>query len=163
MPRPRSIEVRWLVIYKRLVLDDSWRDVSDALCGASKHFQEATIALFRRTGDVRGADHTGGRRRRGRRMTAAIDQMLLDRVLDDPTATLVQHSAAIWLSTGQSVSVSTVCRAMRRLGMTRLRVRSARDTLGSRPHAHAAALALRCGSTTPTSATRPAPWTSGRR
>jgi len=38
-------------------------------------------------------------------------------VLDSPSATLQEHKVSILLEEGVAVSVSTLCRAMRRLGL----------------------------------------------
>ena len=55
-------------------------------------------------------------------VTAADDLELLGRVLDDPTATLQEHSTHILMQHGKSVSVPTLCRAMKRLGLTHKKV-----------------------------------------
>lgn len=121
MPAPHSVELRWMVVLKRTVLGLTWRQVSDDLCGVSKHFQSDTLALFYTTGDVRGIAHSKIRRRERRpsKMTVDLDMELLARVLDDPTAKLRDHTAHIYLSHGVSISVVTICRAMARLGLTK--------------------------------------------
>ena len=115
-------EVRWLVIFKRLILGLGWIQVDCDLCGASKHFQQDMIKLFLTTGDVKPKRYP--KERRGTKMTAARDMQLLGAVLDDPTATLDDHSAKIHLTTGISISASSLCRAMRRVGLSHKRVRS---------------------------------------
>ena len=55
-------------------------------------------------------------------MTAEMDVLLLHLVLDSPNAMLKEITATIHLSTGKQVHLSTVCRAMRRLNLTRQRL-----------------------------------------
>ena len=96
-----------------------------------KHFQRTTLEIFTSTGDVLGPAQRE-RRRPPRKMTAEMELRLMGMVLDDPEATLLDHSARIMLSTGVNVSVSTICRAMRRIGMSYKRVRSSvRESLCS--------------------------------
>ena len=116
MGRPHSYEIRWLAVYKRLFLDMSWKQVRKDLCGVSKHFQEDWIRVFVQTGDV------GSKKRRERKMSAEHDLRLIGMVLDDPTATLSDHSTQLRLEHGLVVSISTLCRALRRLGLSHQRL-----------------------------------------
>ena len=100
MPARRSAEIRWIVVYKRLVLDHDWKMVDKALNGASKHFQNDVIDLFNRTGDVVPPASRKTRSRPRSKMTSEMDLVLLGQVLDDPCATLLEHSSRISLSHG---------------------------------------------------------------
>lgn len=124
MPAPHSIELRWMVVYKRTVLGLGWKTVRDDLCGVSKHFQSDTLLTFSQTGDVRGVAQSSIHRgaRRASKMTVEMDMELMRRVLDDPTAKLSDHSASIYFAHGTSISISTLCRAMARLGLTHKRL-----------------------------------------
>ena len=105
--------LRWLVIYKRLVLGFSHREVTQALEGISKHCQEDILNRFFLTGDV--ATFQGRRDAPpvNKVMSAKDDLWLLCSVIDDPSATLDQRAASFKLATGKAVHVSTLCRALR--------------------------------------------------
>jgi hypothetical protein len=105
-----SSDIRWLVVYKRLVM---------GLEGLSKHCQEAILNHFGQTGDVGGAASRAGGKKV---MTAQQDRQLLDMVLDEPTTTLQGHSVSFLLQHGVKVHISSICRAMKRLQLTRQKV-----------------------------------------
>ena len=108
MPAAHSLELRWLVIYKRVMLNQPPSKVSQDLCGVSEHFQRDMLQLFTLTGDVRGLAYAAGRERKARsrrstKMTAALDLELIGRVLDDPKAILSDHAAHGPPPTGRQV------------------------------------------------------------
>ena len=105
--------LRWLVVYKRLVLCFSHGEVTQALEGISKHCQSDILNRFFLTGDV--ATFQGRRAAPpvNKVMSAKDDLWLLCSVIDDPSATLDQRTASFKLATGKKVHVNTLCRALR--------------------------------------------------
>ena len=119
--------MRWLVVYKRLFKFkdghcDHHSDVTDALEGIGKSTQNAIISRFLATGgvDTHGNGRQGGTH--GTVMTAELEVHLFQKVLDDPKATLHSHSMSFMLEHGVSIHISTLCRAMRRLGLSHQQV-----------------------------------------
>jgi transposase len=153
--------LRWLIVYKRLVLGFTHREVTQALEGISKHCQADILNRFFLTGDV--ATFQGHRDAPpvNKVMSAKDDLWLLCSVIDDPSATLDQRAASFKLATGKTVHVSTLCRALRdRWGMSYQKVtppaRLARSVLlscdtgclaGSRPPALGRCSTGRCSVT----------------
>ena len=111
-------EIRWLVVWKRLVLEYSHREVTHQLEGISRHCQDDILRRFATTGTVE--THKGQRHGPpGNREIDARDELwLLGSVLDDPRATLRQRTLDFQLVSGKRVHLSAVCRALHRLGLT---------------------------------------------
>lgn len=124
MGKPYSDDIRWLVVWKRLVRGKSPREVTEDLEGAvCADTQDIWLRCFAQTGDVAGRTGKAASEESSRRqMTPEMDLLLFQLVIDSPSAMLKEHHRTIVLSTGSSVDLSTICRAMRRLGMTRQRL-----------------------------------------
>ena len=118
---PHSTELRWLVVWKRLWFGHSARQVSAALepLRVSRRFQSKLLEHFARTGDVVRA---GPAAPRARMITPALEIELLHAVLDSPTWTLRQHALELQLQHGITVSLPTLCRAMRHLRLSHQRL-----------------------------------------
>ena len=115
MPARYHEQIRWLVVYKRVFLGDSQRDVSDALL-VGRRFQRDVLRLFWSTGNVVAPRADAPSQSV---LTPQLEIALLHDVLDAPRATLNQRAATLQLAHGVTVSVSTVCRAMRRLRLSK--------------------------------------------
>lgn len=113
MPPAYGAQIRWLVIYKRFFLDESPARIEQAL-HVSLGFQKMIIRRFLETGDVMPTNRGGA----PRTLQAEHERAILHAVLDSPTTTLQQHSDQLLLSHGMTVSVSTLCRAMRRMNLS---------------------------------------------
>ena len=114
-----SEDLRWLVVYKRLILGEDHAAVTEALCGKlCKKTQSEIIERFLATGDVK---TWKGRREAppaNKVVHAEDDLWLLGSVIDDPAATLEARTAEFALAMGKRVHVSTVCRALHRMGLS---------------------------------------------
>ena len=107
--------LRWLVVYHRVYRGVNWRDVQSMLC-VSKTCQSSILSRFWSTGDVmrQRPDHAAS----ARVLTHEMEMDLFHDVLDAPRATLNQRAATLELLHGVTVSISTICRAMRRLRLS---------------------------------------------
>jgi len=114
-------EIRWRVVWKRLVLNLSSREVSEHLDGITDQTQALILRRFLETGGVDTWQGQGGQRPH-QVFDADADIWLLCDVLDDPTATLQLRADRLLLRTGREVHVSSICRAMRRLMLSRQKV-----------------------------------------
>jgi hypothetical protein len=119
-------------VWKRLGKGESPLTVTLELEGISKNCQNDILDRFWRTG---GVDTWQGRREAppaNRVIDGADDLWLLGDVLDDPTATLCARAATFRRVRGKTVHLSSICRALRRLGLTHGRLQnwaSERDDL----------------------------------
>ena len=124
MPRSFSRDIRWLVLYKRLFRGKTAAEVTAELEGSvCEDTQSEWLRRFAATGDV--VDTQSGRRGTlpaNKQATPEVDLLLFQLAIDSPDATLTEQRATLELSTGIRVHLSTVCRAMRRLGLTRQRL-----------------------------------------
>ena len=118
-----SSDVRWLVVWKRFVLGKHHSTVTAELEGLTRQCQNTILQRFLQTGDVETWQGQGAARPH-RVIDAEADLFLLGNVLDDTTARLSERATSLRLATGKEVHISTLSRAMRRLGMSRQRVRS---------------------------------------
>ena len=124
MPVPYHICIRWLVVYKRLWLDQPWEMVWEAL-HVSKTFQTTVLLLFFRTGDVQSSRVRAPGNRRlpvspcpWRKLTREMEISLFHDVLDSPSSKLSERALALELEHGVKVSVPTLCRAMRHMRLS---------------------------------------------
>ena len=90
-----SEDLRWLVVFKRLVLGEDHAAVTEALCGklCKKTHESEIIERFLATGDVK---TWKGRREAppaNKVVHAEDDLWLLGSVIDDPAATLEARTA----------------------------------------------------------------------
>ena len=126
MPRSLSNDLRWRVVWARDGHGDTHAEVAQRL-GISERTVERILKRFDETGDVR----TWQGKRGGvstapwkQKMTYEQDMKLLELVtIMDDKSMLTEIHHQFYLSTEVDISISTVCRAMWRLGFTRKRVR----------------------------------------
>ena len=128
MPAAFSKDLRWRVVWGRDLLDLSHAGIAQNL-QLSERTVRRILNRFDATGDVR--THQGQRgglqhaAPQNQKMTPEQDLKLLELVtiLDDKSMlTEIHHQ--FYLSTGTDVHISTICRAMRRLGFTRKKARA---------------------------------------
>jgi transposase len=98
----------------------SQRALADLL-GVSVSFVEKLLRRHRRTGDGAPKPHAGGHKRR---LEAAAETMIQEAVRAPPDITLDDLCTRIAATQGLQVSVSTMCRALQRLGLPRKKRRS---------------------------------------
>ena len=129
-----AAHVRILVVFKRLVLGLSPATVTADLEGISASCQGEIIKRFLKTRTFDTWQGQGASQPH-RVLDGESDLFLLGNVLDDPTATLSERATSLRLATGKSVHVASICRAMRRLLLTRQRVRASSRRARRRAHA----------------------------
>ena len=97
-----SRDIRWLVVYKSVVLRLTVPDICDELsCGAT--FVKGIILMFNATGDILGKLHQPRAQRPQRKrkvMTPATCERLLRLVVEDPAATVSEPRMSLLASTG---------------------------------------------------------------
>ena len=124
MPRAYSEDLRWLVVFKRLVLGLPWSDVQEDLGDRfCRKTQRDILKRFEDTTSV--ATHQG--RRPGppanQVFDAAHDLFLLEQTRLHRSAFHRERSMHVQLATGTPVHILTICRAMQRMLLQRQRVR----------------------------------------
>lgn len=148
MPAALSTDLRWRVVWARDLDGKALPQIARDL-----HIGEKTVRRilkrFDVTGDVRAHQGKGGglpTERSNTVMTYAQDMKLLElvTVLDDKSM-LSEIQKHFVDATGVHASVSTICRAMRRLGYTRKKARRRRQQLAA-PARLPARAALHVGS-----------------
>jgi hypothetical protein len=126
MPSAYSEDVRWMVVYKRIVLGHSACRVQHDLEGLragerpkQRHLaaetQDAWVALFLRTGTV--TSQQGRREAPPANKVMQLDEVhwLFTQMLQHPTRKLREHANEFELEHGQRVAKSTLCHAARSL------------------------------------------------
>jgi transposase len=91
--------------------------------GVSLSFVEKLLRRHRTTGDIAPKPHGGGQRPR---LDAAAQGQVRQLVRDQPDATLEELCTRAAATLGIRVSVPTMCRVVRRLGLPRKKSRSTR-------------------------------------
>ena len=86
------------------------------LFGVSVSFVEKLLQRYRTTGTIAAKPHGGGQKRR---LDAAADQRILAWIQAQPDLTLVQLQTKTRQELGISLSLATLCRTLKRLGLTR--------------------------------------------
>jgi transposase len=100
----------------------SQRAIAD-IFGVSLSFVEKLLRRHRTTGEIAPKPHAGGQRLR---LDAAAQAQVRRQVHDQPDATLEELCTRVAETTGIRVSVPTMCRVVRRLGLPRKKSRSMR-------------------------------------
>ena len=118
-----SSDLRWLVVLKRLIWREDESTVREDI-GASPSTQDRILKSFRKTGGV-GSEAAGASRRgRARELATAEMDMRLLAMAHKSKMTLAERSATLIVEGGMKVHAATVCKALRRLQLSRQRVRS---------------------------------------
>ena len=86
------------------------------LFGVSVSFVEKLLQRYRTTGTFSAKPHGGGQKRR---LGADADQHILAWIQAQPDLTLVELQTKTYQELGISLSLATLCRNLKRLGLTR--------------------------------------------
>jgi transposase len=115
-----STDVRYQLVqaYQRRL--GSQRALADAF-GVSPSFVKKVLRRYRTTGHLTPKPPTGGQKPR---LDAAAQAMLRGLVRARPESTLEELCTRVATTTGIQVSVSTMCRTLQRLGISRRQSRS---------------------------------------
>lgn len=116
---PYSKDLRWRVVWQRIGMELSYREISKNLClslgTVHNHFK-----LFEHTGEV--AAKTSNRE--ATRTLSEYDELtVVGLLLDDPSMYLSEVCQKIAALTGIVVSPATICRVIHRNGFTRKKIR----------------------------------------
>lgn len=84
--------------------------------GVSVSFVEKLLQRYRTTGTFTAKPHGGGQKRR---LDADADQHILAWIQAQPDLTLAQLQTKTYQELGISLSLATLCRNLKRLGLTR--------------------------------------------
>ena len=126
--------VRWLVVWQVCICGWPYGEVRNGLRGwdAKKPAASTLSRIVHRYWRTGGVDTWQGQRVApppNRRMNDAEELQLVRQLVDWPHATLGEHRKELQLATGVRVSLSTICRAVWRMGYRRTKARA-------RPRAH---------------------------
>jgi transposase len=117
-----SIDVRQKILRACERPLGSQRRIADVF-GVSLAFVEKVLRQHRTTGDIAPKPHAGGQKPRLDPAAQAVERRL---VADHPDATLEEVCTRVAADRGVRVSVPTMCRVLRRLGLPRNKSRSTR-------------------------------------
>ena len=116
-----TADIRWRIVYQRLALELTFEEIATRLNIATSTAHRI-YHQFELTGDIRPVS-----RSEPRPDTRALDEhnelIIIGVILNNPTLYLDELCQTTLALTDVSVSPSTVCRIMRRYGITRKRVR----------------------------------------
>ena len=125
MPGAHPEALAWRVVMK-LQSGQSITQISDRETGLAVSFNYVNNVWrrFRETGSV--ATHQGHRSAPPANTTLSYkeDIAIVHLIIDSPRATMHEQRAAFILETGAEIAYSTFCRAVRRLGYSRVKVRA---------------------------------------
>ena len=126
MPSAHTNDLRWRAVYGIWWDGLAFSDVADRLTMGPMKVTAAWVRsmweLFEHTGDVES--------RQGQRdvppanliVDDSTAHKLLQQILNAPSLMLSEQKAEFELTTGESIHISTFCKAVRRLGLTRQKV-----------------------------------------
>lgn len=131
--RTLSPDIRWRIVWKSYLHAKTAKEICTELL-VSKATVKRVLSRFRANGSVV-RSHCEKRELPWVKFTRARCQRLLELVADADAANSLTELRQAWLDeTGHDVSLSTMCRAMARIGYTRKRVRGLHSV--TRPFAH---------------------------
>ena len=118
--RAYSVDIRWRVVYQRIGMELHFHEIANRLNIATSTAHRI-YQQFARTGDVEPA------RRKARPELRALDEhnelLVIGIIMENPTVYLEEICKRILSITNIAVAPSTICRLLRRYGITRKRVR----------------------------------------
>ena len=117
-----SEDLKWRIVWQREVLGLKCKDVAVNL-GVDSATVSRTVARFRETGGVKKKDHPSTRAYR--KLTTVLEFTIIHLVLKRPGIYLHEIAAELLDTTGADVSLSAICRFLKRIGFTRQRLRLA--------------------------------------
>ena len=115
MPLPFSEDLRWRMIWLCCYREYNVNEVAEMLVISSKTVRR-TIKLYEETGNILPAQYSHGP---PKELDAFEEMILLQFLLENPAACLTELKEELLAKTNISVSCSTICRTLQRLGFTR--------------------------------------------
>ena len=128
MPKAYSDEVRWIVLYKRLVLEHSAARVSRDLeglragagsSGLAAETQDRWVARFLATGFVSSVQGKRAAPPANRQMGPEEVAWLFEQILNCPARNFREHATHFQVQFGRRIHKATLCRAARYLLLMR--------------------------------------------
>ena len=119
MPKLYSTDLRWRVVWLHVFLKKSIDEVATLLFISSRTVNRY-VARFLNTGDVIPQDHRNGP---ARLLTDYDELTLVNLVLTNPGIYLHELQHKLMMTTGTEVDCFTICRTLKRLGITRQKIR----------------------------------------
>ena len=117
---PYSADLRWRVVWQRLGMELSFREIAFRLCIAPSTACEI-FKRFESTGDVQPSSQP--RRPSLHKLSESEERLIISLIMESPTLYLYEICKEIQKITGKLVSESTICRQLRRHGFTRKKIR----------------------------------------
>ena len=115
MAPPYSMDLRWRIVWLKIVEDMSAGAIA-SLMNISERTVRRYVAMFYQTGDIQPKEHRNG----PQPLLGEFEQLILVRLLSENASIyLYEVKHELELMFGVSVSVSTICKTLRRMGFTR--------------------------------------------
>ena len=118
---PYSVDLRWTVVWQRIVNDQSFVEIATRL-GIASSTAHRTFMQFLQTGDVEPKGNSGPRRDI-RKLDDYMEMFIIGLVMETPELYLKEVCIKIKEYSGQVVCRSTVCQLLHRHGFTRKKIR----------------------------------------
>ena len=115
-----SNDLRWRMVYQRKVLKYNYADISRNL-GVDKSTVQSTVVLFNTTGTVNKKVYP--RENSFRKMTLPAQVLILNLIIERPSAYLSEIQQEIKDTLLIEVSISTICRFLKENGFSRQKLR----------------------------------------
>lgn len=121
--RAYDADLRWRMIYQRLVLNLSLETVSRNLC-VDRSTVRRTLRLFAETNSVNKRLYPEQHALQRRKLTENDRFLILELVLERPGIYLTELQRELLAATGTDVSISTIFRFLQSCGFSRTKIRS---------------------------------------
>lgn len=118
MPVAYSDDLRWRAVWLYLYLEIEAEDIAKLLYMSERSVYRY-VRKFSSTGTVRKEFHTNGP---SRILSEQHEMIVVDLVLASPGIFLKEIQHQLLVTTGCNVHLSTICRSLKRLGMTRQKI-----------------------------------------
>jgi len=125
-----SIDLRWRVVYQRIGMNLSFPKIAERMNIAISTVYRI-YAHFEQTGEVEPLPQTA--RSDSRKLDEHGELYIIGLVMDNPSMYLAEVCQAIRDVLGITVSASTICRLLRRCGLTRKKIRQVAPCVPSLP------------------------------
>ena len=119
MPAPYSNDIRWRMIFQRIFYRRTYNEIASQLFISAKTVYR-TYQTFINTGDVKPC--TLGRPKDTNTFFPHEEYIIMDFALRQPQMQLNELANCIFNATGSAFSEETLCKSVRRLGITRKKV-----------------------------------------
>ena len=114
-------DLRWRIVWQRLALELTFKQIATRL-NIAISTAKSIYSLFEITGDVE-PKLTCGSRRELRKLDDHMELFILGLILDDPSLYLSEVCDKVEELSGIQVSQATICRLLKRHGLTRKKIR----------------------------------------